>query len=407
MTKQNFNRALAGAFLAGGILLSIIAVFLVNFAHAEVSGQTLFRMLGNVVSPINQTTKMGIGTTTPNAKLTVQGTSGSTNDIINIASSTGSSLFKVAYDGTVTMPGFSVSAITGLKQTYGTAQTGVTQTLATSTADTNLGMTITTGTNSHIFTPYWIGTLADARIASASTWSAKQDAIGYTAMNKATTTLDIQRMSVSLSSSTQQTISDILWLGNGTVNTPSLNIGNTGLYLASSGKLGITNGTSGLTWDGTMFYPNTTNARNLGGTSNLWNNAYINYASTTQITSGSFIATSTTQVSSFKGVKTGTAVVTDASTITVDWALGSTQEVVLGATGRTLAFSNVSPGATLKLWVWQDITGSRTITTYPTGVHWAGGTAPTLTTTGGKFDMLVFTTASSTTQFSAGASLNY
>lgn len=119
------------------------------------------------------------------------------------------------------------------------------------------------------------------------------------------------------------------------------------------------------------------------------------------------VATSTTQASAFVGVKAGTKVNTDGATITVDWLQGPTQEVVLGATGRTLAFSNVQPGAALKLWVWQDGTGSRTITTYPTGTHWAGGTAPTLTTTANKFDILVFTTASSTTQFSAGASLNY
>lgn len=125
------------------------------------------------------------------------------------------------------------------------------------------------------------------------------------------------------------------------------------------------------------------------------------------VLANNYQATSTTAVSSFVGVKAGTKVNTDGATITVDWLQGPTQEVVLGATGRTLAFSNVQPGAALKLWVWQDATGSRTITTYPTGTHWAGGSAPTLTTGAGKFDILVFTTASSTTQFSAGASLNY
>ena len=125
------------------------------------------------------------------------------------------------------------------------------------------------------------------------------------------------------------------------------------------------------------------------------------------VLANNYQATSTTEVSSFVGVKAGTKVNTDGATITVDWLQGPTQEVVLGATGRTLAFSNVQPGAALKLWVWQDGTGSRTITTYPTGTHWAGGTAPTLTATANKFDILVFTTASSTTQFSGGASVNY
>ena len=69
------------------------------------------------------------------------------------------------------------AALTGLKQTYGATQTGATQTLATS-SDTNIGLTITTGSDSHTFTPTWIGTLADDRISSAATWNAKQASLG-------------------------------------------------------------------------------------------------------------------------------------------------------------------------------------------------------------------------------------
>lgn len=68
------------------------------------------------------------------------------------------------------------AALTGLKQTFGATQTGATQTLATS-SDTNIGLTITTGTDTHTFTPTWIGTLADARISSAATWNAKLSAV--------------------------------------------------------------------------------------------------------------------------------------------------------------------------------------------------------------------------------------
>jgi hypothetical protein len=103
----------------------------------------------------------------------------------------------------------------------------------------------------------------------------------------------------------------------------------------------------------------------------------------------------------------GSCTLVDGATITVDWNCGNTQEVVLAGTGRTLAFSNVSKGTAMKIWVWQDATGSRTITTYPTGTHWQGGSAPTLTTTAGKFDILVFTTSTSTTQYSGQAGTNY
>lgn len=58
--------------------------------------------------------------------------------------------------------GYLTSAITGLKQTYGSTQTGATQTLATST-DTNLALDITTTTNTHTFIPRWVGTLAASR----------------------------------------------------------------------------------------------------------------------------------------------------------------------------------------------------------------------------------------------------
>ncbi len=48
--------------------------------------------------------------------------------------------------------------------------TALTQTFA-STSETNLGITITSSGSTHTFAPYWIGTLADGRIASASNWN--------------------------------------------------------------------------------------------------------------------------------------------------------------------------------------------------------------------------------------------
>ena len=51
-------------------------------------------------------------------------------------------------------------------------QTGSSQTFATGT-DTNIQLTIGSGSNIHTFTPIWAGTLADARITSAGTWNAK------------------------------------------------------------------------------------------------------------------------------------------------------------------------------------------------------------------------------------------
>jgi hypothetical protein len=82
--------------------------------------------------------------------------------------------------------------------------------------------------------------------------------------------------------------------------------------------------------------------------------------------------------------------VTDAATIAVDCTLGSQFSVTIGATGRTLTMSSPSPGQEVVLYVKQDGTGSRTITTY-TNVLWAAATAPTLTTTANATDVLRFT----------------
>lgn len=79
---------------------------------------------------------------------------------------------------------------------------------------------------------------------------------------------------------------------------------------------------------------------------------------------------------------------TDAATIAVDWNSGNVHYVVIGATGRTVTFSNPKDGARYVFMVKQDGTGSRTITTWPATVLWPGGTAPTLTTGANKVDII-------------------
>lgn len=77
---------------------------------------------------------------------------------------------------------------------------------------------------------------------------------------------------------------------------------------------------------------------------------------------------------------------TDGTTITFDMAVSNLHSVTL-AGNRTLAFSNVSVGQVFMLRLKQDATGNRTVT-WPSGISWAGGSAPTLTTTANKADML-------------------
>ena len=78
----------------------------------------------------------------------------------------------------------------------------------------------------------------------------------------------------------------------------------------------------------------------------------------------------------------------DGATITFDLNDGNTQGVTLGD-NRTLAISNEVAGQKFMLRILQDGTGSRTVTWFST-IKWAGGSAPTLTTTASKADVFGF-----------------
>ena len=87
-------------------------------------------------------------------------------------------------------------------------------------------------------------------------------------------------------------------------------------------------------------------------------------------------------------------------TVSIDLNNGNVHSVIL--TGNaTLTFDNpVATGdsSSFTLIVKQDGTGSRTIT-WPGSVAWAAATAPTLTTTANKFDVLAFTTVDGGTRW--------
>lgn len=84
---------------------------------------------------------------------------------------------------------------------------------------------------------------------------------------------------------------------------------------------------------------------------------------------------------------------TDGVTITFDLSVSNIHTVTL-AGNRTLALSNGKVGQCFIIRLVQDATGSRTVTWFST-IKWAGGSAPTLTTTANKTDVLGFITTSS------------
>jgi hypothetical protein len=82
------------------------------------------------------------------------------------------------------------------------------------------------------------------------------------------------------------------------------------------------------------------------------------------------------------------------------------QSIVL-ATSTSFTFTDTELGGRYILALIQDTTGSRTVT-WPSTVQWPSGTAPTLTTTAGKMDIITFVCMGvSSTDCYAGANLNY
>ena len=76
---------------------------------------------------------------------------------------------------------------------------------------------------------------------------------------------------------------------------------------------------------------------------------------------------------------------TYAANIEINWNNGNNQYVVM--TGNTVfTFANPVNGQVYRIGITQDATGSRTVT-WPT-IKWAGGSAPTLTTTANKSDIV-------------------
>lgn len=75
-------------------------------------------------------------------------------------------------------------------------------------------------------------------------------------------------------------------------------------------------------------------------------------------------------------------------TATLDCNAGDVHRIAMPAGNITIALSNVTDGQTLTIAITQDGTGSRTVTWFST-IRWAGGSAPTLTTTASKRDIIV------------------
>jgi len=85
-----------------------------------------------------------------------------------------------------------------------------------------------------------------------------------------------------------------------------------------------------------------------------------------------------------------------AATATLNLSNGSVHFITMPAGNITIALSNVSVGQHFIVRILQDGVGSRTVTWFTT-ISWEGGSAPTLTTTADKADMIGIRVTSSNT----------
>lgn len=94
------------------------------------------------------------------------------------------------------------------------------------------------------------------------------------------------------------------------------------------------------------------------------------------------------------------------ATATLDLSLGNKHNITMPAGNITIALSNAQVGQCFLIRILQDGVGSRTVTWFTT-IKWAGGSAPTLTTTASKADTFGFvvTSAGNYDGFVVGQSL--
>jgi hypothetical protein len=188
----------------------------------------------------------------------------------------------------------------------------------------------------------------------------------------------------------------------GILSTTGINLGTTGSSVINistangyggtnyAGFLSVSNAGSGATNQNKFFRINPT------GGFEIVNSAYT--AVIFGVSDGGALsnistiaASSTVTATAFIGDSTNAGTVSS-GTVTINWATTEVEEITLGASGLTIAFSNVLPTAnttqTMTIVLIQDGTGSRTLPTFSSTIKWDNGIAPVLTTTAGKTDII-------------------
>ncbi len=99
------------------------------------------------------------------------------------------------------------------------------------------------------------------------------------------------------------------------------------------------------------------------------------------------VGASLQQLSYTRGTVQALPLSSTTGTVAVDCSTGNDFSVTIQGTNSTVTMSNPSPGQQVRLYIVQGTGGSATIGTW-TNVLWAGGSAPTLTTTATNTDVV-------------------
>lgn len=352
---------------------------------------------GAGVAPSTTTTAAGI--------LTFIGTPSSTNLATAVTDETGSGLLVFSTSPTLTTPilgtptSVTLTNATGLPLT-----TGVTGTLAIGNGGTNI-TTYATGdllyaSASNTLSKLTIGTSGQVLRVSAGgivEWATLSGSGTVTTVSVVTAngfagTVATATTTPAITITTNQVG---LLQGNGAAMTGITNSSTVGQTLrvtgastyawgaldladadARTGTLPVGNGGTGLT-------SVTTSTILIGTGSNTWTQATPTATNGATVTMGS----GTMVISTVFNPTVQT--LTDGASIAWNVTNGGNAQVTLAGTGRTLSISNPVAGYTYTLRVIQGSGGSKTITTWPSGTVWPGGTAPTLSTTAGDYDIIV------------------
>ncbi|NBW37567.1 MAG: hypothetical protein EBR30_21635 [Cytophagia bacterium] len=316
--------------------------------------------------------RLGVGTNAPINNLTViDSTSGSTSGAIGITvgnSNTANALRFGSY--------FNIGVISGPSGP-----------LMLQTPASNKGVSISTG----YLIPTAMAHIQGSGSTSATTSLLVQNSGGtdlFKVQDNGVTTISSVLSVISYISTGDYITTNGIVIGNGNSRLYAFNGANANLSINNTGIVASTSGYSSSTASAVLEANSTTQGFLPPRMTTTQKNAIASPAEGLQIYDST--AKSPAYYDGTNWGYTGGALQNAAGnsgTLNISFAAGNIVNLTLNA-NTTLAFSNAVIG-TYIIQVTQGATGANVLT-YPASVKWAGGTAPTLTTTVGKTDILTF-----------------